>query len=74
MTTATLRISTPLPEARTAPQKGLLTRFFEAMAAARMRQAMRELERHRHLIPPHLLKSAGYEATASDDGKLPFTR
>jgi hypothetical protein len=74
MTTATLRISAPLPEARTEPRKGMLARFFDAMAAARMRQAMRELERHRHLIPPHLLKSAGYEATASDDSKLPFTR
>ena len=52
----------------------MLARLFDAMAAARMRQAMRELERHRHLIPPHLLKSAGYEATAGDDSKLPFTR
>ena len=42
MTTATLRISTPLPEARTAPRKGLLARFFDAMVEARMRQAMRE--------------------------------
>jgi len=74
MTTATLRISAALPQARTEPRRGMLARFFDAMAAARMRQAMRELERHRHLIPPHLLKSAGYEATASDDSKLPFTR
>ena len=74
MTTATLRISAPLPKARTEPRKGMLARLLEAMAAARMRQAMSELERYRHLIPPHLLKSAGYEATASDDSKLPFTR
>ena len=33
MTTATLRISTPLPEARTAPQKSLLKRFFDALTA-----------------------------------------
>ena len=74
MTTATLRISAAPPRARTEPRKGMLARLFDAMAAARMRQAMRELQRHRHLIPPHLLKSAGYEATASDDSKLPFTR
>jgi hypothetical protein len=49
-------------------------RFFDALTAARMRQAMRELERHRHLIPPHLLKSTGYDATVTDDSRLPFTR
>jgi hypothetical protein len=74
MTTATLRISTPIAEARTAPKKGLFTRFVEAMMAARMRQAVRELERHRHLIPEHLLKSSGYDATVKNDGTLPFTR
>ena len=74
MTTATLRISAPLPGTRTEPRKGLLARLFDAMAAARMRQAMREIERHRHLIPPHLLKSTGYTATLNDDSRLPFTR
>ena len=49
MTTATLRISTPLPEVRTAPQKNFLKRVFDAMVAARMRQAIRELE---HAPPP----------------------
>ena len=74
MTTATVRLSGPLPAARSKPAKGFFTRFFEALAAARMRQAMRELERHRHLLPPHLLKEAGYQATASDDSAFPFTR
>ena len=74
MTTATLRVSTSLPAARTEPRKSVLARFFDAIAAARMRQAMRELERHRHLIPPHLLKSTGTTATLNDDSKLPFTR
>ena len=74
MTTATLRLSTPLPEARSTPKKGMLIRFFDAVAAARMRSAMREIERHRHLIPPHLLKSAGYQATVHNDSTFPFTR
>ena len=39
-----------------------------------MRQAMRELAMHRHLIPEHMLKNAGYMATASNDGAFPFTR
>jgi hypothetical protein len=77
MTTATLPLSTPLPEARTAAKnakKGLFARFVDAMIAARMRQAMREIGHHRHLIPDHMLKAAGYETTPSHDGALPFTR
>ena len=74
MTTATLRLSTPLAEARPAPAKGFFTRFFEAILEARMRSAMREIEHHRHLLPEHLLKGAGYRASANDDSALPFTR
>ena len=74
MTTTTLRISAPLPGVRAEPRKGVLARLFDALTAARMRQAMREIERHRHLIPPHLLKSSGNTATVSDDSRLPFTR
>jgi hypothetical protein len=74
MTTATLRLSTPLPAVRTAPKKGMLIRFFDAIVEARMRAAMREIEHHRHLFPEHLLKGAGYQATAGDDSALPFTR
>lgn len=74
MTTATLRLSTPLPVAETAPHKGLFARFIDAVAEARMRQAMIEIRRHRHLIPEHMLKSAGYEPTVTNDATLPFTR
>jgi hypothetical protein len=44
------------------------------MLAARMRQAMVEIGHHRHLIPEHMLKSAGYESTVTNDASLPFTR
>ena len=85
MTTATLRLSTPLAPTKTAPKQGLLARFFEAMMAARMRQAMRELERHPHLLPQDAIKPAdivpqdevkraGYKATFADAGLLPFVR
>ena len=65
MTTATLRISTPLPEAKTAPTKSLFKRFFDALFAARMRQAERELRMHQHLLPENVRK---------DLGVLPFVR
>ena len=74
MTTATLRLSTPLPAAETASQKGMFARFIDALVEARMRKAMREIERYRHLIPPHHLKSTGYPATAGDDSAFPFMR
>lgn len=34
-----------------ASRKGLLARFYDALIEARMRQAMRELAMHRHLMP-----------------------
>jgi hypothetical protein len=74
MTTATLRIATPLVESPAPAKKGVLARFYDALIAARMRKAMREIEHHRHLLPEHPLKSAGYEATVRNDGTLPFTR
>jgi hypothetical protein len=77
MATATLPLSSPLPEVRTAPKsakKGLFARIVDAMIEARMRQAMREIAHHRHLIPDHMLKAAGYETTLSNHGALPFTR
>ena len=49
-------------------------RFYDAVVEARMRQALRELALHRHLIPEEVLKKAGYTATVSDDGAYPFTR
>jgi hypothetical protein len=73
MTTATLRLSTPISAERT-PRKSLLARLYHAFVEARMRAAMRELAMHRHLIPEDMLKKAGYTATASNDGAYPFTR
>ena len=74
MTTATLRLSTPISATRTAPSKGLLARFYDAVVEARMRQAVRELAMHRHLIPEDMLKKAGYTPKVSDDAAYPFTR
>ena len=74
MTTATLRLSTPVSATRTAPRRGFFARFYDALVEARMRQAMRELALHRHLIPENVLKEAGYTATVSNDGAYPFTR
>ena len=74
MTTATLRLSTPIPATRTPPRKSFLARFYDAVVEARMRQALRELALHRHLIPEDVLKKAGYTATVSDDAAYPFTR
>ncbi len=73
MTTATLRLSTPIAAARS-PRKSLLTRIYVAFIEARMRAAMREIAMHRHLIPEDVLKKAGYTASASDDSAYPFTR
>ncbi|MEA2873983.1 MAG: hypothetical protein QOH67_3959 [Hyphomicrobiales bacterium] len=79
MTVATFHTPSAAPEVpvERAPverKPGLLARFFEAMAEARMRQAVRELARHPHLVPEDMLKKYGYTATVSDDGAFPFTR
>lgn len=65
MTTATLRISTPLPTTETAPKESLWKRFYRALIASRMRQAERELRAHQHLLPEDIRK---------DLGALPFVR
>ncbi|HKS65178.1 MAG TPA: hypothetical protein VJT13_25980 [Xanthobacteraceae bacterium] len=74
MTTATLRISTPIPATRKAPRKSLLARMYDAFIEARMRAALREIAMRRHLVPEDVLKKAGYTATASNDSAYPFTR
>jgi hypothetical protein len=66
MSTATLRYPGPLAEAESSPKtaspkaaspkaaasrKSLFARFYDALIEARMRQAMRELALHRHLMP-----------------------
>jgi hypothetical protein len=74
MTAATFHTRAALPEARTKHKQGFWARLVGALMEARLRAAMRELERHRHLVPEDVLKKAGYAATLKDDSKLPFTR
>lgn len=74
MTTATFSPPAVRPAARSAPRRGWFARFYDAMVEARMRQAVRELAMHRHLVPEDMLKKYGYTATASDDSALPLTR
>jgi hypothetical protein len=74
MTTATFTLRAPYSAAPAKPKRSLLTRFYDAMIEARMRQAMREIAMHRRLIPADILKEAGYQATVTKDGSLPFTR
>jgi len=74
MTTATFSLPAARPAARSAPKRGWFARFYAALVEARMRAAMREIAKHRHLIPVDVLKAAGYQATVTKDGALPFTR
>ena len=74
MTAATFHAPTAFPVARPAAKRSFFARFFDAMAEARMRQAVRELAMHRDLVPADVLKEYGYGATVSDDSRLPFTR
>jgi hypothetical protein len=63
----------------------LLVRLYNAFMEARMQAAMRELSRHRHVlplekiqpidvVPQDEMKRAGYQATYADAGLLPFVR
>jgi hypothetical protein len=74
MSTATLQLHSPLARAREKRAKGFFSRFYDALIEARMRQAMRELAMHRHLIPQDVVQETGYTATVTTDGVLPFTR
>lgn len=74
MTAATFHTPTALPEARTERKPGFFTRLYDAMIEARMRAAVRELNRHRSLVPEDLLRRNGYIATVNDDSRFPFTR
>ena len=71
MTTATLRMPVSLPEKQNVRSQGFFARLHAAFVEARMRAAMRELARHRHLIPADVLKEAGYGAASAND--YPFT-
>jgi hypothetical protein len=57
-----------------APRKGFWQRFFEAYMRGRMRQAEREIQRLRHLIPQDELDIAGYRVGLKDSDQLPFGR
>jgi hypothetical protein len=74
MTAATFHTPTAFPASRKTPKPGLLARFYAALLEGRMRAAMREVARNRHLIPEDVLKKSGYVATLTDDSRLPFTR
>ena len=74
MTAATFHTRTAIPQGRAERKPGFFARFVEAMMEARLRAAIRELNRHRHLVPEDLLKKNGYKATLSDDSRFPFTR
>jgi hypothetical protein len=52
----------------------LLSRFFNALAEARMRQAEIEVRKHLALIPKSSLARAGLKATYDDSGTLPFVK
>jgi hypothetical protein len=65
MTTATLRLSTPIAAAAGPAKKGLFTRFYNALIDARTRRAAREIAMYQHLLPENVRK---------DLGLLPFVR
>jgi hypothetical protein len=52
----------------------LLSRFFNALIEARMRQAEVEIRKHHSLVPPSTLTKAGLKATYSDSATLPFVK
>jgi hypothetical protein len=52
----------------------LLSRFFNALAEARMRQAEIEVRKHLSLVPRSTLARAGVKATYDDSGTLPFVK
>jgi len=74
MTAATFHTRTAVPEVRSERKPGFFARLVDAIIEARLRAAMRELNRHRHLVPEDLLKKSGYMATLKDDSRFPFTR
>jgi hypothetical protein len=52
----------------------LLSRFFNDLAEARMRQAEIEVRKHLSLVPRSTLVRAGVKATYDDSGTLPFVK
>lgn len=74
MTAATFHSPRSFSGVRPARKESPLARFFNAIAEARTRAAMREIAMHRHLIPEDMLKKNGYVASLGDDSAFPFTR
>ena len=54
-------------------RQNFLVHFFHAVQAARMRQAEREIERYRHLLPNELERAAADVGPRTEDN-LPFIR
>ena len=52
----------------------LLSRFFNALAESRMRQAEIEVRKHLSLVPRSTLAKAGVKATYGDSAALPFVK
>lgn len=52
----------------------LLSRFFNAVAEARMRQAEVEVRKHLALVPKSSLARAGLKANYKDADALPFVK
>ena len=57
----------------TANKPGVLSRFWSAVADARMRQAMREIRMHSHLLPAEY-ELSGNKLTRKNEDQLPFVR
>ena len=52
----------------------LFSRFFNAVAEARMRQAEIEIRKHLSVVPRSTLAKAGLKATYHDSDTLPFMK
>ena len=73
---ATLTYDTRMAAAAPARQparRNLLVRFLDAFAESRMRQAQREINRYRHLLP-YELEQAGDRIGDKNEHDLPFVR
>jgi len=56
-----------------APRKGFWARMFDRIVEARTKQAMREIELYRHLVPREL-EQAGWKVSDRSEDSLPFVR
>jgi hypothetical protein len=54
--------------------KSLLVRILDQIVESRMRKAMYEVQRYRHLVPDSEVEKAGYRVSLTGDAELPFTR